>query len=385
MNRAQYFDLILVYTSHRRHENYINIIKYLGKTFSIGLLTFEPQHTWGDIESRYVEQCLESGAALVQGEAQCHTLIIPRFGGSPGKGYFKKILEEMPRYITFTRVLIWPAGVLHGILNINAICSSLGNPIILTPTKCYFASIEPEIKEFLKHHPLEVVEVGLPYAKYPVFEDFSADYMVAYPSHVAVQDTCQHYRLLKKIVSVIKSLPKNAEIVVKVHNVKDYGNRLSRVSAHKIPYWLIKSALLLGKIFDLKIMRRPLYRLLPDYVIQKLIVIHNEYIFKRCKNLLDRYPGFGIEHFIHGLKKGLITGLSTSIIYAMFEKKPVCLCDSPQKKDIPESYVVMDKMFAMSRWSGFSELGYDAFSDANRDADIIEYLKRTIEKREKVA
>ena len=56
MNKTESFDLILVYTSHRRHEPYINIVKYLSKHFSIGLLKFEPKHKWGAIEESYVQK-----------------------------------------------------------------------------------------------------------------------------------------------------------------------------------------------------------------------------------------------------------------------------------------------------------------------------------------
>ncbi len=382
MNKTDHFDLILVYTSHRRHEPYINIIKYLSKHFSIGLLKFEPKHKWGAIEESYVQKCLDSGASLVKGKSQCHTLIIPRFGGNPGSGYFKDILEDMPEYINFERVLIWPAGMLHGVLNIDYICRYLGDPVILAPNKIYFASFETEVKEFMQEHPLEVVEVGLPYAKHPVFENFSTDYMVAYPSHVAIQNQYQYYLLIKNMVSALKSLPETARVTLKPHNVRDTGNRLSGtfLSKYKIPFWFIQLLITIFKIFDFSIGSKPVYQLLPDKIISRITAIHNDYIFYRCDNLLNEYPGFGIEHFIHGIKKGLITGLSTSIIYAMFEKKPVYLCDNPLKKDIPKSYELMNTMFNMSQWKGFSDEGFSGFNDSDRSADLIEYLRKTVKK-----
>lgn len=380
MNTTQYFDLILVYISHRKHEPYINIIKYLSRHFSIGLLKFEPKHKWGTVEDTYVQKCLDSGASLVKGKSQCHTLIIPRFGGNPGSGYFKDILEDMPEYIDFKRVLIWPAGVLHGILNIDYICRYLGDPIILAPNKKHFASFEPEVKDFLKEHPLEVVEAGLPYAKYPVFENFSTDYMVAYPSLLSIQNPYQHYLLIKNMVSVLKGLPKTSKIILKPFNAKDAGNRLSKtlLSKYKVPFWFIKLLTKIFEVLDFNIRSKPVYQILPDKIMSRITAIYNDYIFYRCDNLLNEYPGFGIEHFIHGIKKGLITGLSTSIIYAMFEKKSIYLCDNPSKKDLPKSYELMNKMFNMSHWKGFSDEGFSGFDDSDRSADLIEYLRKTV-------
>ena len=85
--KRQYFDLIMVYTSHRRHEPYINIIKYLSADIKIGLLKFKPMHPWGKIEEEYVRRCIDYGATLVTGKSTCNLLMLPRFGGKPDEAF----------------------------------------------------------------------------------------------------------------------------------------------------------------------------------------------------------------------------------------------------------------------------------------------------------
>jgi hypothetical protein len=93
-----------VSTSHRRHELYINIIKYLSPEFKIGIIKFESQHRWGNIEEAYLRMCQDVGGLLVENTAECSILILPRFGGKKGAGYYKCILEDMPKRISWKKV-----------------------------------------------------------------------------------------------------------------------------------------------------------------------------------------------------------------------------------------------------------------------------------------
>ena len=66
-----------------------------------------------------------------------------------------------------------------------------------------------------------------------MIKKFKADYLVAYQSHLIVEDSVHHFQLLKNITEVLFSLPKEASIYVKPHNVKDEGNRISKTLSNR--------------------------------------------------------------------------------------------------------------------------------------------------------
>jgi len=380
-NDVEVFDIILVYTSFRRHENYINIIKCLASRLRIGLLKFEAKHSWTESEEKYFRMCLEYGAILVKEKAECHTLIISRFGGNPGSGYFKDILEDMPRYIKYGRVLVNVTTLMSGIPKIKEICKFLGDPIIITPGAEYFAEFEPETKAFLREHPLVVVEVGIPYLKFPIFPEFSTDYILAYPSHTVISQDWQHYRFLKNITAALRKLPKKVKVVVKPHNARDDGNKLSRLFILRLfpaLRWLIRPALWVLRIFDITLKGRSSYERLPNRLLKYIIYLHNDYIFSRCENLLDKYASFGIEHFLSGIRKGIITGLSNTIVLALIAKKPVYNADDLPLDDKPDTYRIIVEKFGVKQWKGFSSDGFGLIGESVRTADLMDYLESTV-------
>ena len=118
-----------------------------------------------------------------------------------------------------------------------------------------------------------------------------------------------------------------------------------------------------------------LFKYLPGRLINLFILIQNEYVFQRCNNLLEHYPAFGLEHYLRGVSKGLITGLSNSIFGALMHKVPICNCD-PGLYERPANYQTMIDKFGVDKWNGFSTEGFDLIDDDIRDADLIKYLKK---------
>ena len=381
--KVQYYDLILVYTSYRRHNNYLNIIKYLGPKFSIGVLRFEPKHEWGESEEIYWRLCLQYGAKEVKGDTECHSLMISRFGKGTQRGYYEDIIEDVPRSITYKKVFYNMDSPMMGVPYLDEICKNLGKPILLVPSIKYFDFLDGKYasKEAVEKNGLEMVEVGTPYAKYPIFEDFETDYLFAYPSQCSVQSRWEDYHLLKNIVKVLRQLPSDAKIILKPHNARDTGNRLSYTNKKLkiMPLWLIKILLSFGCFFEIKWKGKSKYNMPPDKVLQYCIHLQNEYIFKRCDNLLDKYPAFGFEHFVRGIKKGVITGISQTILESLLQKKPVCVCDDLPLEKKPENYQIIYKVLGISKWKRFSTAGFDKIDDSVWDADLIGYLKRSID------
>ena len=384
--KIPFYDLILVYTSFRRHETYLNIAKALGQSYSVGIYVCQPQFSWQETEHIAIEMYKQFGAEVVEGRAQCSALMLSRFGDS----YFKEIFQELPKRIRYSKLFVQTGTLMGGVLSLRDICESMKPPVILAPCIKHFGLYETESLEYLKQHPVEMVEVGQPFAKHPVFDSFKTDYLVAYPSHVSIVNNFQHYCLVKNITTVLFSLPSDAAIYVKPHNVRDKGNRISvkltdrkifsMFKKNKLPMPLIKAALRLIYLADLRLGKFKIFKLLPGKLLSLVVGLQNDYVFSRCKNLLDYYPAFGIEHFMKGVSKGVITGLSNTIFAALMHKVPICICD-PFSDDRPPNYQTMITELGIDRWKGFSTEGFTAIDDSTREADLIEHLRSFINKQ----
>ena len=322
---------------------------------------------------------------MINCKSKCKILFLPRFG----EGRFQEIFEDLPKIIQFEQIFVQTGTLMEGVSNnIREIIENLGQPKILVPSKRHFGTFDKESIKVVKENSLEVVEVGQPYLKYPVFEDFHTDYLIAYPSHVSIVNPLQHYLLLKNFVNVVMKLPENVKIMVKPHNVKDEGNQISNTfSNSKFDVPLRMKKYLLFVIYQLDFFWRNLdfLRWLPKRFFNPIInrifnflnSTQNSYIFSRCENLLDNYPAFGIEHFMKGVSKGIITGLSNSIFVALMHRVPVCVCDYGMD-EMPENYQIMIKKFRINTWKKFSEDGFDLIDDSSRNADLIQFLKNSI-------
>ncbi len=387
MNEPHCFDLILVYTSFRRHGNYANIIKGLAGKIRVGIIVFK-SHKWNESEEKYLQLCVKYGATLVSGKTSCHTLMISRFGGYPGKGHYKNILEELPGNISYERLLLNVTTIMSGVLYLREICNVFGQPIILVPSKKYFGEYEKDTLEYLAKSPLEIVEVGMPYFTHKIFPDFSTDYILAYPSHVVIEKEWEHLHLLKNMVSVLRTLPINVKVVVKPHNVKDGGNYLSEtlfLNRFFIPAFLRTFFLSMLRIFDIQLSQRTLLEHLPKRILQYLTRFYNDVIFSRCINLLNDFPPFGIEHFLHGVREGVISGLSNTILMAMVAKKPIYNIDDLPMENRSPNYKTINDKFNIQSWEGFSTEGFKFIDDSVRSADIIEYLLNTVKPHDVLA
>jgi len=223
---------------------------------------------------------------------------------------------------------------------------------------------------------IPMVETGMPYLKYPVIKDFETDYLLAYPSHLSVQTSLQEFQLVRRLVKAVKNISKSDRIFVKVHNVRTEGDRLSLTLFRKNGLHQKNMVLLLVKIsswFETGI-GKILFSLLPRMISSCLMRVQNDFIFNRCENLAEKYPNYGIEHFLPFVKKGVISGLSNTIVFSMAMKIPVLNVDDFPIDDRPENYKIISRLFEIEKWHGFSCHGFDKIPHSVFQSDFIEQL-----------
>jgi hypothetical protein len=75
-----------------------------------------------------------------------------------------------------------------------------------------------------RYRDVEVVQVGLPFRQYPLFEDFEADYIIAAPTVFSFHSEREKHDFLRTVVDLVDQIPRTARIAYKTHNgnAKDY-------------------------------------------------------------------------------------------------------------------------------------------------------------------
>lgn len=381
--RSNSYDLILVYTSFRRHGVYLNIVKYMAPTHRIGILRLESDASSlqkvAISDGEFLKACFQYGALEVRGPCHTKLLVLPRMGDH----FIDQLREYIQTSITYEKLALLVAGHFSGIYRLPDLVSYFGKAVILAADRQRFGAYEPESVQQATVLGCEVIEVGSPYKRYPIFSNFQTDYLVAYPSSVAVADYRQLYWLLHNYIAVLDSLPKGSVVYTKPHNVKDEGNYLSyagRYRYKRLPWRLVRLFLrAFHQFVSLRLGRWRLYDGVPLRILREINPLQNAYILGCSRNLLDEYPGFGIEHFMPGVRRGVITGLSATICEALYEKIPTYNIDPLPIETRPPTYQMLYRSYGISTWKGFmTDTAFATIADSARQGDLLEVLKNLV-------
>lgn len=234
----------------------------------------------------------------------------------------------------------------------------------------------------------EVSEVGYPFGKYPVFEDFQADYMLAIPTPFSFAHERDKWAFLETVIKLFRSIDDQDTIVFKSHNGMDREQLASsnlRALAKIINNISILSELIskkvkgntaikqtfLGKLYTAMLFEKIMSRIIP---IEEFTESHQ----------------VGIEAFMPGVKKGIIGGLSNTIYASLFFKLPYYNCvdiksqdrDAPNKlygEKIPSTTIELNlRYFGVPFCDGelnYDDKNYDLLSESTRQVDMIEEIK----------
>ncbi len=379
MNAPARFDLALVYSSFRRHERYLNIAKALGRTRRIGLvdLGWEAKKL-GTTEEAFRKALADQGVVPIDGPAVATAMIVPRLGPA----HIDQLASWVDAHLDFGRALHLPSNPSLGVLGAQQLHQRFGPLTVLAYDLAHFAEYEPQTRLELNLVPHEIVEIGSPCAAHPVFPDFAADYVYAYPSHLAVPTKRHAYALVRDMWRALDALPRDQVVAFKPHNASDQGNNLSQYGRRPFlpaPTWMARW-ILKGtyRLLSIRRGRGTVADRIPEGILGKVTAVAHELAARRCVNVLERYPGFGLEHFIAGVRKGVITGLSNLVWEALYQRKPVFNADHMPPGDRPFNYPIMVERYAMHEWHGFSTRGFSTIGDSARRADLIGYLERLI-------
>jgi len=373
------FDIVLVFPNFRRNAAYLSIIKYLSGDFDIGIMKVpidSPEKTI-NVDKLFLEMCEELGAEIIRPGEKVATnlLIIPQWQYSRDAfAVIKDTINESRKNIC-TCALTW-AGMNNELYEKFEI-----HKIFVTDNNLF--SFLLERKNLPAKFSQEIIEVGLPFEKYPVFDEpLDIDYMIAIPTPFSFPRQKNKIVFLENVSTVINEISKaNPDYIVamKRHNATESEHFLNRkyviISSflNKLGLNFITKSLIYRNSFSLSATIDSLYK----------DILHKV-------TLLDRYTlnsEFPLEIFLPYVRKGVIGGLSNTMWGALFFKKPYFNCiPEAVRQQLADNLTLKISLdyFGVPFCNGrlaFETSNFDKISDSTRNADLIEILKRELHKK----
>ena len=378
------YDVILIFAYSRIHNHYLNIAKYLGKELKIGIYISDvgKASRTKDTDSLFCSLCAGFGVEILPpGKYQCNLLVIPRYS----EDGFVEAIKKNIKYKS--AIILQTFG--YGTENLEPLLG-LGVEKLFVYDKNVFKNKlkTEEQRKFIEKH-LEIVEMGSPFAKYPVFDDLNADYMVALPTRLSLVDAESVESFLKNTLKILEKLNPEDRVLLKAHNVRDHEVALLPVnlfigaSQIKLRPWALRIITSVAEFLSIIIKTVPILsrkRQMATHLLSGLL-----YASLRAKTAplynSTHYHNFGIELFLPGVKKGLITGRTSSVWYALCNRLPVYNCDNETKRAIGEGVTDSFKSFGVSPSQGeliFDSSNFNKISDTTREADLLELIRKEL-------
>ena len=93
------------------------------------------------------------------------------------------------------------------------------------------------------------------------------------------------------------------------------------------------------------------------------------------------YFNLGLELFLPGVRKGLVTGRSSVVWYALVHRLPVYNCDDETERARGEGVVDSYRAFGVPPCHGrltFDRGNFERISDSVRQADLLDLLQKEL-------
>lgn len=391
------YDLVLSVIDFRRVVVYLSIIKLLSSKIKIGVYTFDTNGTdknkTKNTDHLFLELCKKLGAEILDNfPVHSNIIILPQWSYSETQISDFKVKVKSGQYYLLM-------GMMWGNLHLDRLYGLEINKYLIIDKDLYRhrLSVREEERK-IKIDSKKLVEVGLPFKKYPVFPELEIDYIIAMPTPLSIPEPRNKRDFLKCICKLVSQINPYDTIAIKQHNAIEHrdiildqkvfdalSNKLLK-PFHNFFLFIID---IISKIFlrlNVSSFRGFLNKL---FNIQTAIYYHK--LLKRVSlfSAFTPYHNFSLELFMPHIKKGLITGRSNTIWHALFNKLTVYNC--VDKNTITEDKSKMNyytmQYFEVPYCNG--ELGFDTenykiIREEVRNKDFIEFLLIELENMSRI-
>lgn len=385
------FDILLILGYFRSAPAFLSIIRYMGEKLRIGILPTDAdpsmKNKTGVAHGLYMQLCKEFGAQVIAlGEpVQANLMIVQQFP------YPDALAESINASVTAEKCVGLMTLAMAGIEVYDRFLTQFNLRRIYVPSKRFMHFLLQHRQAEARYAGIEVEEVGLAFARYPIFPEFKVDWLIVAPTMFSFRSENGKQVFLNTVFKLLEQIPDDDVVVYKPHNAMavDYF-------APKFHYALAR---ILYRVPGANSFLQCLARVLPGQLKKHLERIQTGilhlFVLRRAISLsaLTQYAGIALEAYLPGVRKGIIGGLSNTIWSTLYFGLPFynCvdqnLCRGPNELLNKNSDPLLGlnlKYFGVPYCEG--DLGKGAYgreivSDADRGGDLIGAILQALEEQ----
>lgn len=326
------YDLLLVLGYFRSAAAYLSVIRHLSPHLRIGLLPLPIDQQFlaknQRAQTTFLTLCKQFGAdIIVPGTPVRANLMLVQHFPFPAES----IAQLLAAVKTKCKIGMLPLAM-AGTDEYDSIIEPLALSKVYVPSKRFADFLLQRRNKTERYAGINMVEVGLPFARYPIFPDFQADYLIASPTTFSFHTEQGKWSFLITVLNLIEQIPRNEIIVYKSHNSmkRDYFAPF---------YYYLFSHLFYKFIINTRNHNFKFYldRIKNNKHVEKIITsaLHIK-ILKRALplNKITPFHEMSLEAFLPGVRKGVIGGLSNTIWGSLYYNLPFYNCvDSSLRKE----------------------------------------------------
>ena len=302
----------------RQLSYFLSIIRYLSNDYKIGLYAVdilnEQKHKNIENQKNFENTCSRLGATIIRREKiKTELLLIQQ------NIYLKSSCNEINENIIakskigilgFAWAGIKEHDLFLDIFNINKI-------FVIDKNFTEFLLNERDVKVYKEKH---IIETGIPFKKYPLFEDLVIDYFLVMPTAFSFPHEKDKWDFLETLRKLFSEIDHRDIIVHKAHNGMYADQFVSKKCMQIIK--IIRYLPFLSHILKWIINNSPI--ILSKYLSKLYTAYLYGKILKRTTplNSISKHSYLGVEAFFPFVRKGVIGGLSNTIWGAIYHKLP---------------------------------------------------------------
>jgi hypothetical protein len=304
-------DILLVFGHFRSVAAYLSIIRNLSPKVKIGVMRadVEPAYIAKTLSSHpmFLNLCAQFGAQIIaQGtEVDATLMVVQQFP------YPAETAAVINRTVRAERRLGFLSLALAGIPLQDAFLTQFELTKVFVPNRRLFDFLVERRGAEAVYEGIEVQQVGLPYARYPVFPDFKADYVIASPTGFSFRKEVHKHQYFEDVLRLLEQIPSSAVVVYKAHNglTRDYFTP----TAYARPGALLSRIPRAREILSTFLARAP--RWVRGHLERLYTSLLHAKVLNRATPIttMTPYSDISLEAFLPGVSKGVIGGLSNTI------------------------------------------------------------------------
>jgi hypothetical protein len=318
------FDLVLVVGYFRSALPLLSVIRHLSPRLLIGLyfqpLNAQMEGKTGDSQRTFERLCEEAGGVkYVPGSlAKCRLMLVQQYTYSDS--FVASVLSNIVAEEIWGMLTLSSMGLdAH-----DAFLKQFGVSRLTVPDMGLANFLLGARNACSRYKGLEMTEVGLPFQKYPVFEEFAVDWVVAAPTLFSFHTERDKQCFLRSVIRLLEKIPESDVIAYKSHNgnVKDYFTPRLHAQIAGIILW----------VPNIEVMLEGLIQGLPQWMRSNLnkvltALLHLR-VTRRAVPMIRLTPlaDMSLEAFLPGVRKGIIGGLSNTIWGTSYFSLPYYNC-----------------------------------------------------------